>query len=109
MFRLAFAICIAVVGALSWTSEPRAEKAPAGIAGNYRCAPDPTPCPPDATTFTVTQKGTLVEFKSDKGLDGRGTVTSPTTISVIAPWNMLGVVESDGHIRWSNGTIWRKQ
>jgi hypothetical protein len=87
----------------------QAEKAAPNLSGNYRCVPNPTPCAKDATTFTVTHKGNRVEFKSDGGLEGGGTATSPMTISVGAPWNMMGVVHKEGEIHWSNGTIWRKQ
>ena len=110
MFKLAVAISISALGACWWMNGAQAEKASSpNLAGNYRCTPNPTPCAADATSFTVTQTGNRIEFKSDKGLDGRGIATSPTTISVIAPWNMLGVVQIDGQIHWSNGTIWRKQ
>jgi hypothetical protein len=48
-------------------------------------------------------------MKNDKGDAGQGLLSSNTTLSVGAPWNMLGVIEADNHIQWSNGTLWRKQ
>jgi hypothetical protein len=103
-------ISIVAVAGCFWLSAAHAEKAAMpNLAGNYRCSPNPTPCAVDATAFTITQKGDRIEFKSDKGLIGAGVMTSPTTISIVAPWNMLGVVHKDGAIHWSNGTIWRKQ
>ena len=107
MFKMALTIPIV---AFAWATAAQAEKASMpNLAGNYRCTPDPTPCPDDAAAFTVTQKGNRIDFKSDKGRAGYGEVTSPTTIAIAAPWNMLGIVRNEGQIDWSNGTIWRKQ
>ena len=62
------------------------------------------------TTFTVTQNGNSLEAKNEKNAVGTGTVTSPISVSMGPPWNMLGVVSADGRsIEWSNGTQWRKQ
>jgi hypothetical protein len=67
------------------------------LAGTYRCGPDAKSCEWSGTTFTVNAVGT-------------GTVTSPISVSMGPPWNMLGVVSADGRsIEWSNGTQWRKQ
>ena len=79
------------------------------FAGNWRCQPEPDSCQNSGTTFIVTQTGTILDVKNDKGAVGQGTVTSAITISMGPPWNMLGVVAPDNSIQWSNGTTWRKQ
>ena len=110
MFKLVFMVSVAALAACPGASLAQAEKAALpNLAGNYRCTPNPTPCPQDAISFTVTQSGNRLEFKSDKGLPGAGTITSPITISIASPWSMLGIIRSEGQIDWSNGTIWQKQ
>jgi hypothetical protein len=110
MFKVARTIFVAAVAACLWMNGAQAEQAAApNLSGTYECTPNPTPCPPGATTFTLTQSGNKVEFKSDNGLVGGGMATSPITIAIVAPWNMLGVVQKDGQIHWPNGTIWRKK
>jgi hypothetical protein len=79
------------------------------LAGSYRCEPEPTSCQWSGQTFTITQAGNSLELKNDKGDVGQGTLSSNISMSVGAPWNMLGVVLPDGRIQWSNGTLWRKQ
>jgi hypothetical protein len=77
------------------------------IAGTYRCEPDPDPCQ-SGQTFTVTQTGDQVEFKSDNGLVGHARFTSPISLSGLPPWNSLAVITPDNHVQWSNGTQWQK-
>ena len=89
-----------------------AQAAPQGLnfAGTYRCGPDAKSCQWSGTTFTVTQTGSNLEVKNEKNEMGTGTVTSPISISMGPPWNMLGTVAADTRsIDWSNGTQWRKQ
>jgi hypothetical protein len=87
----------------------RSQPASPSLSGTYRCEPEPVSCQQRGQTFTITQSGTSLELKSDKGDDARGTLTSNISISVGGPWNMLGVILPDNRIQWSNGTDWRKQ
>jgi hypothetical protein len=77
------------------------------LAGSYRCEPQPAPCR-SGQTFTVTQNGDQIEFKSDTGFVGQAKLTSRISLSGIAPWNSLGVITADNSVQWSNGTQWRK-
>ena len=80
------------------------------FAGTYRCDVNAKVCDVSGQTFTVTQSGDTLDVKSDKGAIGQGKVTSPISISMGPPWNMLGVVQTDNRtIEWSNGTQWKKQ
>ena len=85
----------------------RADEQLPNLAGTYRCEPQPVPCQ-SGQTFTVTQNGDQIEFKSENGLVGQAKFTSPISLSGSAPWNSLGVIAPDKHIEWSNGTQWRK-
>jgi hypothetical protein len=87
--------------------QANAAEAP-NFAGTYRCD-DAKRCEASGQTFTVTQSGNTLEVKNDKGAVGQGTVTSPISISMGPPWNMLGVTHEAGAIEWSNGTQWKKQ
>jgi hypothetical protein len=86
-----------------------AQGAAPNLSGTYRCAPEPSSCQWSGQTFTVAQSGTKLDMKSDKGDIGQALLSSNTTLSVGAPWNMLGVIMPDQSIQWSNGTIWHKQ
>jgi hypothetical protein len=86
-----------------------AQGAAPSLSGTYRCEPEPVSCQWSGQTFTVEQSGTRLDMKNDKGDVGRGLLSSNTTLSVGAPWNMLGVIEPSNRIQWSNGTQWRKQ
>ena len=79
----------------------------ANLAGTYRCEPQPAPCH-SGQTFTVTQTGAELEFKSDNGFVGHAKLTSRISLSGTPPWNSLGVITADNQIQWSNGTQWRK-
>ena len=80
------------------------------FAGTYRCDANKAGCELSGQTFTVTQSGDTLDVKNDKGAVGQGKVTSPISVSMGPPWNMLGVVLMDNStIEWSNGTQWRKQ
>ena len=87
----------------------QAQGAAPNLSGTYRCAPEPSSCQWSGDTFTVVQTGKTLEMKNDKGDVAQGLVSSNITLSVGAPWNMLGVIQPDHTIQWSNGTLWRKQ
>jgi len=100
-------IAIAAAAFFGWA---QAAPQPANLGGTYRCGPDAKACQWSGTTFTVTQKGPNLEVKNEKNEMGTGTVTSPISVSMGPPWNMLGTVAADARsIDWSNGTQWRKQ
>jgi hypothetical protein len=85
-----------------------ADEATPNLAGTYRCEPQPAPCH-SGLTFTVTQKGAELEFKSDSGTVGHAKLTSSISLSAAAPWNSLGIITAENRvIQWSNGTQWRK-
>jgi hypothetical protein len=75
------------------------------LAGTYPCEPQPSPCR-SGQPFTVTQNGDHLD-KSDNGYVGHAKLTSPISVSAWPTWNSLGVITSDNHIEWSNGTKWR--
>jgi len=86
----------------------RADEATPNLTGTYRCEPQPAPCH-SGQTFTVTQAGAELEFKSDSGTVGHAKFTSSISLSGMAPWNSLGVITAEDRvIQWSNGTQWRK-
>jgi len=102
-------LMIAVLAGLAGAGPAMAQGAAPNLSGTYRCAPEPVSCQWSGQTFTIEQNGTRLDMKNDKGDIGRGRLSSNTTLSVGAPWNMLGVVESGNRIQWSNGTQWSKQ
>ena len=81
------------------------------LAGTYKCEGDETACGWSGVTFTVTQAGSDLEIKNEKGDIGHAKLTSHISVSLGPVWNMLGtVVSSDNRvIQWSNGTTWRRQ
>jgi hypothetical protein len=85
----------------------RAEETLPKLAGTYRCEPQPAPCQ-SGQTFTLTQSGDQIEFKSENGFVGHARFTSPISLSGSPPWNSLAVITPDKHVQWSNGTQWRK-
>ena len=99
-FALAALFCLATWHAHAQTAAPN-------LNGNYRCEPQPDLCR-SGQTFALAQSGNSVDVKNERGEQGHAKLTSPTTISAGAPFNMLGVIR-DGAIDWSNGTRWRKQ
>lgn len=99
-----------VVGLSAVFAGPAAAQGAApNLSGTYRCEPEPVSCQWSGQTFTIQQSGTKLDVKNDKGDVGQGLLSSNSTLSVGAPWNMLGVIEPDNRIQWSNGTQWRKQ
>ena len=81
------------------------------LAGTYKCEGDETACGWSGWTFTVTQTGSDLDIKNEKGDVGHAKLTSHISLSVGPTWNMLGtIVSADNRvIQWSNGTTWRKQ
>ena len=60
-------------------------------------------------TPSITQTGTGLVIKNDKGEVAAAKLTSDITISAGGPLNSYGVIRSDHAIDWSNGNTWRKQ
>ena len=81
------------------------------LTGMYSCEGDETACDWSGGTFTVTQTGSDLQIKNDKGDIGNAKLTSHISLSAGPIWNMLGTIVSTDNrvIQWSNGTIWRKQ
>jgi hypothetical protein len=96
-------IAIVTAGLARWTL---AGEAMPNLAGTYRCEPQPSPCR-SGQTFTVTQNGDQIEFKSDTGYVGHAKPTSPISVGASPTWSSLGAIAADSHIEWSNGTKWR--
>ncbi len=102
---LIFLVATAPVGLLLGAA--RADEALPNLAGTYRCEPQPSPCA-SGQSFTVTQAGDQIDFRSDNGYVGHAKLTSRISLSGTPPWNSLGVITPDNQIQWSNGTQWRK-
>jgi hypothetical protein len=98
-------VAIATAGLLLGTA--RGDEAPPNLVGAYKCEPQPAPCR-SGKSFTVTQNGDQIDFKSDTGFIGHAVLTSRISLSGSPPWNALGVITADNQIQWSNGTQWRK-
>src|SRR4051812_21059522 len=98
--------CILAGAALSVPAG--AQPASQEFSGRYECLADTTPCDLGGRSFTVTQSGTELEVKNERGELGRATLTSDASVSAGAPWNMFGIVLPNHVIQWSNGTRWRK-
>jgi hypothetical protein len=99
----------AAVAVVAPHGQAQAQPAAPKLSGNYRCVPEPSSCQWSGQTFTIDQTGTRLDMKNDKGDVAQGLLSSNVTLSVGAPWNMLGVILPDNRIQWSNGTIWRKE
>ena len=94
----------------SLTSAQAASTPMPDLSGNYRCEGSARSCV-SGTTFTMTQSGTDLQIKNDKGDTGTAKLTSNITLSAGPIWNMFGVITTPDNrtIQWSNGTSWRKQ
>jgi hypothetical protein len=80
------------------------------LSGTYHCEAYPVKCDNSGQTFTVTQMGSKVTVKNEKGAVGAGDVTSNISVSLGPPWNTIGIISADARtIEWSAGTRWRKQ
>src|SRR4029077_9916741 len=85
----------------------RADETTPNLAGTYQCEPQPAPCR-SGQTFTVTQSGDQIEFKSETGFAGQAKFTSRVSLSGTPPWNSLGIITPENQVQWSNGTQWQK-
>jgi len=81
------------------------------LSGTYRCDGDAAGCARSGSMFTMTQSGSDLQIKNEKGDSGSGKVTSNISLSAGPIWNRLGVINPADNrvIEWSNGTSWRKQ
>ena len=104
------AISAAVIAAAAFgVTQTQAASATTNLAGSFKCGPDMKVCQWSGQTFTITQKGNQLEIKNNKGDQGTAILTSNISVSAGPPWNMLGVISTDGKtISWSNGSEWRK-
>jgi hypothetical protein len=83
---------------------------PLNIAGTYRCGPDTKACQWLGTTMTITQAGTKLEIKSEKGDTALGELMGNVGATAGPPMNMIAAISADGRtLDWSNGTKWTKQ
>ena len=108
MFKNPMSVTIvAMLAAVAFPGQVRAQGSAPNISGTYRCTPEPAPC--HAPTFSVSQTGPTLEIKAENGPVADGKLTSDITVSAGPPWNSLGVILPDHSIQWSNGTHWQKQ
>ena len=98
---------VAMIAASVLTATVRADETLPNLSARFRCEAQPAPCR-SGETFTVTQSGDQIEFKSDNGRGGNSKLTSRISLSGLPPWNSLGVITADNRIEWSNGTQWLK-
>jgi hypothetical protein len=80
------------------------------LAGTYRCGPDTKACQWLGATITITQSGTKLEIKSEKGETALGELMGNVGATAGPPMNMIAAISADGRtLDWSNGTRWTKQ
>lgn len=82
---------------------------PPDLAGAYQCLPAPLPCLWPGKAPAITQSGSNLQIKNDKGEIANAKLTSDITISAGGPLNSYGVIRADHSIDWSNGNTWHKQ
>jgi hypothetical protein len=97
------------LGALSLTFANKANAAPPDLSGTYQCQPNPLPCLWTGQTPSISQTGSDLQIKNDKGVIAAAKLTSDITISAGGPLNSYGIIRDDHSIDWSNGNIWRRQ
>jgi hypothetical protein len=105
-------MCIALIAALSAFTVPGlalAQQSQPGLAGTYRCVPEPDSCKWQGPSLTVTQTGSTIQLNINPGEVADAKLTSPVTVSAGPPFNALGRIMPDKSIEWSNGTKWLKQ
>ena len=108
--RSLFILATVTLAAIWFLGSAKAQPAASpNLSGTYSCVPEPSSCQWSGQTFTVAQSGSRLDMKSDKGDIAEGLLSSNISLSVGAPWNMLGVILPDNRIQWSNGTMWQKQ
>ena len=103
--------CLTTVLFLTSIAAAQPNAALPNLAGTYKCEGDETACGWSGGTFTVTQSGSDLEIKNEKGDIGHAKLTSSISLIAGPIWNMLGTIVSPDNrvIQWSNGTTWRKQ
>ena len=106
MVRVAAAMLLCVFGA---TGLARAQSAQPDLAGTYQCRPNPDPCLWPGKSVSISQSGSKLEIKNEKGETAPANFTSDVTLSAGPPFNTLAVIRPDHSIDWSNGTKWQKQ
>jgi len=80
------------------------------LTGTYRCGPDTKACQWLGSTITITQSGTKLDMKSEKGETALGELMGNVGATAGPPMNMIGAISGDGRtLDWSNGTKWTKQ
>jgi hypothetical protein len=83
---------------------------PLNLAGTYRCGPDAKACQWLGTTITITQSGSKLEIKSEKGGTAAGELMGNVGATAGPPMNMIAAISANGRtLDWSNGTKWTKQ
>jgi hypothetical protein len=107
MLSLSTVVAISAFG-LCTAAQSQGAAAP-GLAGTYRCQPEPAKCDVWGTTVSITQEGNKVSLNNDKGSFAEAKLTSNTTLSAAPPFNADGLILPDHSIQWSNGTKWVKQ
>ena len=108
--RLICISMIATLSALALSGPTQAQQdARLNFGGDYRCEPDPSPCPWPGQTLSIAQSGANLELKNQQATFADGKVTSDITVSVGPTLNSIGIVLPDNSIEWSNGTRWRRQ
>jgi hypothetical protein len=103
------ASALIALGAGVLAAANQAKAASPDLNGTYRCQPDPTPCLWTGQSPSISQTGTDLQIKNDKGESANAKLTSDTTITAGGPLNSFGIVRDDHTIDWSNGNIWHKQ
>ena len=109
--RVCGALALATAMANSAANAQPANPTLPDLSGTYRCEGNETTCGWSGSNFTVSQSGSDIQIKNDKGDIGNAKLTSNVTLVAGPIWNMLGVITSPDNqlIQWSNGTTWRKQ
>ena len=96
MFKTPMSVTIvAMLAAVAFPGQGRAQGTGPNISGTYRCSPEPAPC--YAPTFSVSQTGPTLEIKAENGPVADGRLTSDITVSAGPPWNSLGVILPAGY------------
>ena len=108
MARRVLSLCSVAVGAaLMGAYCAQAQSPVPNLSGSYRCVSDTRPC--QSPSFTVSQSKGKLNVKSEQGDVATGEVTSNGSVSVAAPWNMIGTILADQRtIQWAAGTRWQK-
>jgi len=108
--KVLLSLTISVLTLIAASPGARSQDKLPDLSGTYHCEAYPVSCTNSGETFTVTQMGSKLTVKNEKGAVGAGDITSNISVSLGPPWNTLGIISADGRtIEWSAGTRWRKQ